>query len=355
MVAGKDFAQNDIFVNCIIIYLICIVNKSVDVEGRVELRYEIYFDESNKLDQPNGNYSYYGALGSSKSTIESVIEKINNINSVLATKSELHFVDYTSDTHFEKYFKVLDFVVQQDIKINILIVNKKDAKGISEAMEISLTDLRELFYVKIPERLFYGMTRTLKDGELVRITIDENSEYEKIELEKKIEEQMNAHSAYRNKGYKVDDVKQISSERNIPLQLIDVFMGIVIFLLEHQYNGKLSINKIVKSDLIYRFLIQNDNLDNLQKKVRLYKWEGSEEKIKEFNLGECIGEFLVYKTQFDIKEMTRLAEIKLNNPSAETKFYREKMGYGTRQLRTIQGYLAELNGEGRNEFYLKSE
>lgn len=95
------------------------------LERRAELRNEIYFDESNKLDQPNGNYSYYGALSSSKSRIQSVIEEVDNINSILKTKSELYFVDYTSDTYFGKYFKVLEFVLQHDIKEMIQLVENK--------------------------------------------------------------------------------------------------------------------------------------------------------------------------------------------------------------------------------------
>lgn len=31
--------------------------------GGVALNFDIYFDESNKLDQPNGEHYYYGSLG----------------------------------------------------------------------------------------------------------------------------------------------------------------------------------------------------------------------------------------------------------------------------------------------------
>lgn len=321
-----------------------------------QLNYGIYFDESNKLDQPNGDYSYYGALGLTLSNVEQLIKKVEKLNEKLKTKSEMHFVDYTSDTHFEKYFKTLNYALEQDININLMIVNKKDARKIAEKMSITLSELRELFYVKIPERLFYGMTRELKNRQLVQITIDENSEYKELGLETKLEEQMNAHSAYRNKGYKVDTVNQASSEENIPLQIIDVFMGIVVFLLESEYNNenieKDSITQMVKSDLIYRFLIHKDNLVKFQKKITLYKWDGNDDQISKVNLSKYIAEFLIHKTQFDVQEMNKLTKIKLMNPNEGTKFYRQKMGYTNRQLRTIQGYLAELNGEGRNSYYL---
>src|SRR5699024_2633173 len=130
-----------------------------------------------------------------------------------------------------------------------------------------------------------------------------------------LEEQMNAHSAYRNKGYKVETVKQASSEGNIPLQLIDAFMGMVVFLLESQYKNvdteNKSITLMVKSDLVYRFLIHNNNLDHFHKKLTLFKWVGEDDQVTKINLSEYTGQFLIDKTQFDIREMNRLAKIRL--------------------------------------------
>lgn len=325
----------------------------------MRLNYGIYFDESNKLDQPNGEWSYYAALGSDLSKAEAITQKIEILNKKIKTKSEMHFVDYTSDTHFAKYFNSLNYVLNQDVKINLMLVNKEDAKKIAEKMDVTLPELRELFYVKIPERLFYGMTRDLTDGQHVQIIIDENSEYEKINLEEKLEEQMNAHSAYRNKGYKVDKVEQEPSDGNILLQLIDVFMGIVVFLLEGQYRKDAFKNESttlkVKSDLIYRLLIHQGNLDKFQEKITLFRWEGTNEQVEKINISEYTGEFFVHKTRYDVQEMQKLYKLRADYPFEETKFYREKMGYSTRQLRTIQGYIAELNGEGRNDYYLDSD
>lgn len=66
------------------------------------MNYTIYFDESNKLDQPNGGYSYYGAFGTSEVKMNQIIE---NIKCITNSKSELHFAEYTSDTNFGNYFK----------------------------------------------------------------------------------------------------------------------------------------------------------------------------------------------------------------------------------------------------------
>ncbi|MEK4137382.1 DUF3800 domain-containing protein [Kurthia sp. FSL E2-0154] len=319
------------------------------------MNYKIFFDESNKLDQPNGIYSYYGALGITTATMYNINNTVEEINTQLKTKSEIHFVDYTSDTHFGKYFKALNYVLDQDIKVNLMIVNKEDAEKIAKQMDLTMTQLRELFYVKLPERLFYGLTRDIEVGKRVQIIIDENSEYEKIDLERKLEEQMNAHSAYRNKGYKVSDVVQASSEKSTLLQIIDVFMGIIIFLFESQYKSDTvdddSVSKLVKSDLIYRTLIHNNNLEKFHQKISLYKWDGEDDKIKKIHISDYTGAFLIYKTRYDIQEMGKLEKLRLQNPEQDTRFYREQMGYKTRQLKTLQGYIDELNGLGRNHFF----
>lgn len=318
--------------------------------------YTIYFDESNKLDQPNGGYSYYGAFGTDEATMNEVVQQIEQINTQLGTRSEMHFAEYTSDKDFGKYFKSMNSVVNHDIHINIFIVNNEDAKLIGSQMAVTTTELRKLFYVKIPERLFYGMTRYLASSETVKIVVDNNQEYDDLGVYDKLEEQMNAHSAYRNKGYRVDSVIPKTSDESIPLQIIDVFMGMVVFLMEKHYkdvNEKIDdITLKVKSDLIYRFLIQDDNINRIQTKVNLYKWEGNEEQISKVNLGDYISEFMADKTQFDIKEMIRLEKIRLDKPGQTTKEYRTAMGYTNSQLKTIQGYIDELDGKGRNSYFV---
>ncbi|MGO0058870.1 DUF3800 domain-containing protein [Brevibacillus fluminis] len=317
--------------------------------------YAIYFDESNKLDQPNGGYSYYGALGTDEDTMGNIIQQIEQINNQMSTHSEMHFAEYTSDRHFGKYFKSMNSVVKHDIHMNIFVVNNEDAIHIGSQMPVTIPELRELFYVKIPERLFYGMTRNLSNGEKIKIVVDENEEYDSLDVYNKLEKQMNAHSAYRNKGYKVHSVTSKTSHDSIPLQIIDVFMGMAVFLMEKHYKNvgykEADVTLKVKSDLIYRFLIQDDNISRIQKKVNLYRWEGKEEQITKVSFSEYISEFMADKTQFDIKEMIRLEKFRLNKPGLSTKDYRLAMGYTNGQLKMIQGYIDELNGKGRNSHF----
>lgn len=109
------------------------------------MSYVIYFDESNKLDQPGINYSYYGALGMHQEVANDIRQYINHLNETLKSKSEMHFVEYTQDTNFEKYFRALHYVLSQPIQINLMIVNKQDAEKLTSAMDIKMAELRELF------------------------------------------------------------------------------------------------------------------------------------------------------------------------------------------------------------------
>src|SRR5699024_12391593 len=98
--------------------------------GGRTLNYAIYFDESNKLDQPNGGYSYYGALGASEHIINDSIKSIEEINKQIKTKNEMQLVEYTSDTNFVKYFKTLNEIINQDISINIRSEERRVGKEI---------------------------------------------------------------------------------------------------------------------------------------------------------------------------------------------------------------------------------
>jgi len=152
----------------------------------------IYFDEANKIDQPGKDYSYYGAYGGMDTTLASITRSVRGIHKALNTRSELHFREYNHDQYLKKYFKVLHHVINQNVNINILVVSNTDAQTIAQQMSLSMMELRELFYIKIPERLFYGVTRhlALPNNIDVKIVVDRNDEYRVLRLYSKIKEQM---------------------------------------------------------------------------------------------------------------------------------------------------------------------
>ncbi|WP_066188340.1 DUF3800 domain-containing protein [Gracilibacillus timonensis] len=320
------------------------------------MNYLIYFDESNKIDQFNERFSYYGAYGASDKSLAEIVKIIRKIYIDNHSKSELHFTKYTKDTNIKKYFKTLNAVITSELRINILIVNNEDALSSAARLGLNTEELRNLFYIKIPERLFYGLTRDLsdltKDDKLVsvKLKIDNNEEYEKLNLNEKLVEQMNAHAAYRNKNYRVMKSITLDSKKSIPLQIIDTFMGIVVFLIEKSYMDNTN-STIIKSDLIYRVLIEKANIYRFQKQIKLFEWTGSEE-LKEINIGDYLSSFIVYKSNYDIEEITKMKDILLTNPSIKTKDLRNIMGYPNTRRNQLLGYRNHIEGIGRNSFLL---
>lgn len=315
------------------------------------MSYRIYFDEANKIDQPDKVYSYYGAYGGNEQVMTEIVRSVQDIFEKLGTKSELHFREYNHDKHVEKYFRVLNHIINQEINLNLLVVNNMEAQSIAQQLNLTTMELRSLFYIKIPERLFYGVTRQLTDQMDVEIKIDHNDEYDALGLHSKIKEQMNAHSVYRNKRYKIVSVESEDSHASIPLQIIDAFMGIVVFLMEQSYTGQSDAARI-KSDLIYRFLSQGNNVDRFQSQIKLFAWNGSE-NLSELSIGNYISSFMVHKTHYDVTEMNRLQAIRLRNPELTSKEYRKLMEYSNSRFRTLLGYLDELEGRGRNAFLMQ--
>ncbi|MGP7815714.1 DUF3800 domain-containing protein [Niallia sp. 01092] len=321
------------------------------------MNYLIYFDESNKIDQFNKEFSYYGAYSGTDNALANLVKQIRKIYKKSQSNRELHFREYTKDTHIKKYFQTLHTVINENIRINILIVNNEDAFSAADKIGLSATELRNLFYIKIPERLFYGLTRDLShignnsDLVNVKIKIDSNDEYDKLFLNDKIIEQMNAHSAYRNKNYRVNKVISQDSEKSIPLQIVDTFMGIVVFLLEQGFLEQ-SDHSIVKSDLIYRFLSVENNINRFQKQIRLFKWTGNEE-LTQINIAEYLSPFIVYKTNYDINEITKIQKLLLEYPEISTKELRVMLEYPNTRLRQLLGYKDQINGIGRNTYLLE--
>ncbi|WP_409303891.1 hypothetical protein [Peribacillus sp. SCS-155] len=311
------------------------------------MNFSIYFDESNKLDETK-LYSYYGGFGGSESDIGRLSKAIKAYYK--NSSSELHFAEYTKDTAVSKYFNVINTVLNSGITFNLFIVNNDSALQLANHYGITDTELRNMLYIKIPERLFYGITRYNTDITKVNITVDRDDNYKKIRLYSKIKEQMNAHSAYRNLRYQINKVKSVNSAKNKYVQIIDVIMGMTVFIMEKSYNAD-SVGAKVKSDLIYRLLLEGDNVNLFRSKVRIFKWDGDGENIIEVNIGDYIPEFLLQKQSFDLQEIMRLQKIKdLHGSQSPLSLgeYQKLMGYSGSLRRMLLGYLDVIHAKDRN-------
>lgn len=206
------------------------------------MSFEIYFDESHKLDKYTSNYSYYGIIGWDKTTREK-FDKFTNDSNI---HHELHFSEFKLDK-VDNYVRIIEYALNK-IEANFYIVNTEAAFTICDKIGINNNQLRNLFYIKIPERLIYGITRKIEEFNNIDIYVDKSDEYgsdndddidlkkdDHIELPKTLKFQLNAQSIYRGLNYSINKVKQLDSKMSKSLQVIDVLLGIIVFLFEERY------------------------------------------------------------------------------------------------------------------------
>lgn len=234
------------------------------------MKFNIFFDESHQLDKHSSIYCYYGILGYEQ-------EKISQLNKLFQEKNikhEIHFSKFKLN-QLDNYLEVLKFALNNS-RANIYMVHCEEALSLGAKIELDAENIRKLFYLKLPERLIYGMTRKLPGVKDINITIDKSDaygnnnlellddkcknnmkvvledecdsegklikiktiveeKYKHIQLAKSLKEQLNSHSLYRNLNYKINKIKQENSEENVGLQSIDVLLGVVAYLFEEKY------------------------------------------------------------------------------------------------------------------------
>ena len=107
----------------------------------------------------------------------------------------------------------------------------------------------------------------------------------------------------------------------------------------------------MKSDLIYRLLIQDDNLSRFQNQIKLFKWTGSEE-LSRINISEYLAPFFVHKTSFDVQEMGKMKDILVVKPDIRMRELRETLEYPGSLLQMLYGYKDQIVNNNRNQSLL---
>lgn len=257
------------------------------------MKYKIYFDESKKIDRKS-KYSYYGAISIEETELDRIEKHIEQILAELNRPSELHFVAY-KPSGIKKYFQVLNFFLScPSIKFNIYRLNNEHYFELGQTLRFSETELRKYFYVKIPERLFYGLVRNDRQIDGLDIIMDDSTEYQTLDVFEQISAQMNAHSLYRGKSYHVNSVIGIDSKNSRIIQMLDVILGIVVYLLEEDYLDLTSNKSINKRDFIYRLLLNDDNLRAFHQMFSIFTWDSSDlDYLNKLEIANITSQFLV--------------------------------------------------------------
>lgn len=260
--------------------------------------YTIFFDESKKIDDCS-RYSYYGAIAIEEAEIQVIEKQIDVMLEGLNKTSELHFVNYKG-ADIQKYFQVLNYFLScSNLKINIYRLDNEAYFRLGRTLNFSEVDLRQYFYVKIPERLFYGLVRDNDQIDGLTVVMDDSTEYHSLGVFDSIRDQMNAHSLYRGKHYQVSSIEGLDSKESRLLQVLDVILGIVVYLLEEGYHVESHVSRN-KRDLIYRLLCYDDNLERFHDMVSIITWAGT---LTNIEFSRITSQFLINCQKGEVFEM----------------------------------------------------
>lgn len=320
--------------------------------------YHIYFDESQKIDSPEDiEYSFYGAFGVSISEKDEIEKDIKKIFKELNTESELHFNQYKPGD-LRKYFRVFNYLLSRDIAVNIFMLNNNNYKELGSVLGLNIDTLKKHFYVKIPERLFYGIVRYQKNISNISVFMDQSTEYKTLKVYEKIKEQMNSHSLYRRKEYQVLNVKGMASENSTIIQSVDIIMGMIVFILDKKYLGTSKATD-AKSDLIYRVLLENNNLEKVKKIITIFIWNSNtkNEDIEEYLISDSLNDFLLHMNKKDLKDSQIVQEAYINvikdeklDPKEKSKKIKDYINCSSGELYKYMGYLAGIEYNDRNKY-----
>ncbi|NQM13979.1 DUF3800 domain-containing protein [Streptococcus suis] len=338
------------------------------------MKYKIFFDESKKIDCKS-EYSYYGAISIEESELARIESQIEQLLDELNKPSELHFVNY-KPSEIRKYFQVLDFFLScSDIKFNIYRLNNKHYFQLGKSLGFAEKDLRKYFYVKIPERLFYGLVRNNQNVDGLEIIMDNSTEYQTLSVYEQISDQMNAHSLYRGKSYHVNSVEGIDSKHSRMVQMLDVILGIVVYLLEADYLESRSNQSISRRDFIYRLLMNEDNLSKFHQMISIFTWNNASfDYLNKLEIATVTSQFLAFcnkreyidmlpvqKFYIDFQselealdELDRGARLKLLKEKLNNPYNKENGKLNNSLVELFLGHLSQLEFKDRNK-YLKSE
>lgn len=186
-----------------------------------------------------------------------------------------------------------------NLKINIYRLDNEAYFRLGRTLNFSEVDLRKYFYVKIPERLFYGLVRDNDQIDGLTVVMDDSTEYHSLGVFDSIRDQMNAHSLYRGKHYQVSSIERLDSKESRLLQVLDVILGIVVYLLEEGYHVESHVSRN-KRDLIYRLLCYDDNLERFHDMVSIITWAGT---LTNIEFSRITSQFLINCQKGEVFEM----------------------------------------------------
>lgn len=138
-------------------------------------------------------------------------------------------------------------------------------------------------YAKFPERIFYGLLRRgVKHIDVeADVVIEQATEYQSY-VEELVEKHLNVQALYRGENFKINTCKQKPKGVDIGLEITDLILGIVRFIIKNEPRSK-STRMDKKTKFVIKLLKKPTIYKLFSKRVMFFEWNKNELKEVDFN------------------------------------------------------------------------
>lgn len=242
---------------------------------------KLFFDESGTN---NGNkLSLMGGLLIPEKLYFS--ETFKNLNNDLRQrKYNLHWKDFKGDSREKRvYQEVINIFSKYSSLCSFNVIHYHLPPNSNQS------DLKEMFYSKLPERVLYGLLRSQPEynGVSADIYIEFSTEYEKLGIKESLPKSMNYQALYRGHKFNINSCSYSNKHEEIGVELSDVILGIIRNIIENSNDSK-RLEK--KNELIVEFL-KNDSFKNFLCNIKFFEWKNSD-NLHKVDFSNYVNSFL---------------------------------------------------------------
>ena len=187
----------------------------------------IFLDESGTNEK--NKVSIVGALAIPNDIYN--LEDFNEITGKLRRNElKIHFTKFNKkDTEDYTNLLVLLSKYAKYIRLNCILYKKSNYKN----HQLYSGYLDRMIYSKLPERAIYGVLRYFGSYSNINVTLytEYSSQYENNRIASNLKRDLNIHSIYRNKSYKIIKSKLVKKNIEIYDKFTDLLIGILRFII----------------------------------------------------------------------------------------------------------------------------
>jgi|SRR5690625_2251961 len=199
---------------------------------------------------------------------------------LMISNKEVHWKSYNGDSTQRRIInRIIGILLDHHdfIKMNVIYYDQSMIKDKAKEFKEYDSLLGEsTIYMKLPERIIYGLVRNY--GKLsnikAQIIIEEATEYKKcnVDLKRQLPKQLNMQAVYRGENFKIAQSNYAKKGEEIGLESTDVLLGMIRTIVTNPpFTSR---KKKAQIELIIN-LLKDQRYSTFLKDIKYYEWTNS--------------------------------------------------------------------------------